>query len=173
MPTSWNRSPEEFHKIYIANTDNGNSKFFCTEEGKWTWIIYDVDQSFRSAEFNTVAEHLNPNGTGSEDRFSTALINGLLRNEGFREQFLRRFAWQMQNVWAPERVIAAIDAYEQALLPEMQRDCAKWGGSVSNWQSQVNALRTFAERRANYVISHVKSYFSLSDADLRTYGFTQ
>lgn len=160
-------------EIYIANTDNGNIKFFCTEEGKWTWIIYDVDQSFRSAEFNTVAEHLNPNGTGSEDRFSTALINGLLRNEGFREQFLRRFAWQIQNVWAPERVIAAIDAYEQAILPEMQRDCAKWGGSVSNWQSQVNALRTFAERRANYVISHVKSYFSLSDADLRTYGFTQ
>ena len=21
MPTTWNRSPEEFHKIYIANTD--------------------------------------------------------------------------------------------------------------------------------------------------------
>jgi len=21
MPTAWNRSPEEFHKIYLANTD--------------------------------------------------------------------------------------------------------------------------------------------------------
>ena len=21
MPTTWNRSPEEFHKIYVANTD--------------------------------------------------------------------------------------------------------------------------------------------------------
>ena len=21
MPTTWNRSPEEFHKIYIANTE--------------------------------------------------------------------------------------------------------------------------------------------------------
>ena len=21
MPTAWNRSPEEFHKIYVANTD--------------------------------------------------------------------------------------------------------------------------------------------------------
>ena len=21
MPTAWNRTPEEFHKIYIANTD--------------------------------------------------------------------------------------------------------------------------------------------------------
>lgn len=158
-------------EIYIANTDNGNIKFFRAGEGKWTWIYYDVDQSFTSYTFNTVAEHLNPAGTGSMDRFSTALINGLLRNAGFREQFLRRFAWQMENVWAPERVIAAIDAYEQAILPEMQRDCEKWNHTLSNWKSQVEVLRTFAKERPSRLLPMIKSYFSLSDAQMREYGF--
>ncbi len=158
-------------EIYIANIDNGNIKFFRANGGKWTWILYDVDQSFRSAEFDTVSEHLNPNGTGSMDRFSTALINGLLRNSGFREKFLRRFGWQLTNVWAEERVLAAIDSYEQAILPEMERDCEHWNLRFSDWQQEVEGVRTFARRRTEYVISHLKTYFSLSEDDLREYGF--
>lgn len=159
-------------EIYIANTDNGNIKFFRTDEGKWTWIFYDVDQSFATWSHDTVAAHLNPAGTGSMDRFSTALINGLLRNAGFRDQFLRRFAWQIENVWPSERVIAAIDAYEQVILPEMQRDCEKWGRTFSGWQQAVENLRTFASKRADNLVRQVKSYFSLSDDEMRGYGFT-
>jgi hypothetical protein len=32
---------------------------------------------------------LNPNGTGSFDRFSTELINALLKNKDFKEEFIR------------------------------------------------------------------------------------
>ncbi len=158
-------------EIYICNTDNGNIKFFKTTEGKWTWIFYDVDQSFRSANFDTVAEHLNKNGTGSMDRFSTALINGLLQNAEFKDKFLRRFAWQIQNVWSPERVNAAIDEYYAAIQPEMKRDCVKWGLTYENWEENVQALRSFANTRAKYVVSFVKSYFGLSDAEMQSYGF--
>ena len=158
-------------EIYIANTDNGNIKFFRTDGGKWTWIYYDVDQSFATYTHDTVAAHLNPAGTGSMNRFSTTLINGLLRNAGFREQFLRRFAWQMENVWAPERVLAAIDAYEEAIGPEMQRDCAKWGRTFSDWQNHVENLRTFASQRPGRLLPLIKSYFSLSDSQMREYGF--
>ena len=158
-------------EIYIANTDNGNIKFFRTDGGKWTWIYYDVDQSFTTYTHNTVAAHLNPAGTGSMNRFSTALINGLLRNREFRDKFLRRFAWQMENVWAPERVVAAIDAYERAIQPEMQRDCEKWDHSYADWQRHVNNLRTFARERPDRLLPMIKAYFSLSDAEMRQYGF--
>lgn len=160
-------------EIYIANTDNGNIKFFRTDGGKWTWIYYDVDQSFATYTHNTVAAHLNPAGTGSMNRFSTALINGLLRNTEFRDKFLRRFAWQMENVWAPERVVAAIDAYAQAIQPEMRRDCEKWNHTFSDWQRHVENLRTFATERPDKLLPMIKSYFSLSDADMRAYGFVK
>lgn len=159
-------------QIYICNTDNGNIKFFKVEGGKWTWIMYDVDQSFRSAYFDTVAEHLNPAGTGSMNRFSTAVICGLLENDGFRDQFLRRFAWQMETVWNADRVNAYIDKYYAAIQPEMQRDCARWEHTYSDWEAHVESLRTFAETRAAYVYDHVKAYFDLTDAQMQEYGFS-
>ena len=158
-------------EICICNTDNGNIKFFKTKNGKWTWIMYDVDQSFRSADFNTVAEHLNPNGTGSMDRFSTLLINRLLKNQGFKDKFLTRFGWQLTNVWCPENVNKAVDAIYEQIQPEMARDTVRWDNSYSDWEAQVRAIRTFANTRTAYVLKHVQSYFKLSDQQMVSYGF--
>ena len=158
-------------EIIICNTDNGNIKFFTTKNGKWTWIMFDVDQSFRSADFNTVAEHLNPNGTGSMDRFSTLLINRLLKNQTFKDKFLTRFGWQLTNVWNPENVNAAVDVIYELIRPEMARDCARWENSFSDWEAQVRAIRTFANTRTAYVLKHVQSYFKLTDAQMKSYGF--
>lgn len=159
-------------EIYVGNYDNGNIKFCRAGDTlKWTWIMYDVDQSFYNSQLNTVVEHLNPRGTGAADMYSTDLINGLLRNPGFRDQFFRRFAWQIENVWAPDRVLAAIDAYEQAILPDMGRDCEKWGRTIAAWQRSVNSLRDFAVERPTSIVTMLKSYFSLSDSEMRNYGF--
>ncbi|MBP5230460.1 MAG: CotH kinase family protein [Clostridia bacterium] len=158
-------------EIIICNTDNGNIKFFKTTNGKWTWIMYDVDQSFRSADFNTVAEHLNPNGTGSMDRFSTLLINRLLKNQTFKDKFLTRFGWQLTNVWNPENVNKAVDSIYEQIQPEMARDTVRWENSYSDWEAQVRAIRTFANTRTAYVLKHVQSYFKLTDAQMKSYGF--
>ena len=158
-------------EIIICNTDNGNIKFFTTKNGKWTWIMFDVDQSSRWADFNTVAEHLNPNGTGSMDRFSTLLINRLLKNQTFKDKFLTRFGWQLTNVWNPENVNAAVDVIYELIRPEMARDCARWENSFSDWEAQVRAIRTFANTRTAYVLKHVQSYFKLTDAQMKSYGF--
>ena len=158
-------------EIWICNTDNGNIKFFKTENGKWKWIMYDVDQSFRTAYFDTVAEHLNPAGTGSMDRFSTALINALLKRGEFKDAFLKRMAWQMNNVWTPEILNAAIDRYAAAIRPEMTRDCANWGLDYNNWEANVRALHEFANTRGDYMLQHIKKKFGLSDEQMRAYGF--
>lgn len=158
-------------EIIICNTDNGNIKFFKTDEGKWTWIMYDVDQSFRTAYFDTVTEHLNPGGTGSMDRFSTALITALLKRTAFRDAFLKRFAWQLREVWTPENIGAYIDRYYAAIKPEMKRDCNKWGLDYANWEANVQALREFADTRTDYVVKHIKSRFNLTDEQMRSYGF--
>ena len=75
-------------EICIANSDNGNIKFFKAGDGKWRWIMYDVDQAFKFPTNPTVQEHLNPAGTGSSDRFPTTLINALLKNDDFKEAFI-------------------------------------------------------------------------------------
>lgn len=158
-------------EIYIGNTDNGNIRFYQVEGMKWRWIMFDVDHGFRSVNTDTVADHLNPGGTGSMNRFPTTLINGLLKNNEFKDAFLRRFAWQIDNIWNVDKVIARIELFESRIEHDMQRDCVKWENSYSSWQSEVESLKYFARNRESYVLDDIQAYFNLSDSQMREYGF--
>ena len=158
-------------EMYIANPDNGNIRYFKTTDGKWKWIMYDTDYGFSSAGHNTVWEHLNPAGTGSGDNFSTKMINGLLKNPEFKEQFIRRIAWQINNIWTEENVNARIDELESLIAHDMKRDCAKQERNYSHWQSYVSSLRSFAPARNKQLPKLVQQHFGLTDAQMREYGF--
>lgn len=158
-------------EIYIANGDNGNIKFFKTPDMKWTWIMYDTDWGFTGPSIDTVAEHLNPWGTGSGDAFSTSLINGLLENDGFREDFLRRFAWQMETIWNPEQVLARVDELEALLAHDLVKDYKRWNRSYNDWVSDVEQVRTFTNTRQEKILVYIRSYFDLTDEQMREYGF--
>ena len=158
-------------EMIIGNADNGNIRFFTYEGGKWRWIMYDVDHGFRSASHNTVEAHLNPAGTGASDMFSTVLINALLKNPDFKKMFLEEMAYQLNNVWTPEIVNAYIDEFSGMIENDIARDCERWNHSYDTWVSSVESLRSFIDSRESYFISHVKSYFGLSDEEMREYGF--
>lgn len=160
-------------QIYIANSDNGNIRFFKTDEadGKWRWIMFDVDWSFDNYTHPTVFEHLNPAGTGSLNRFSTALINGLLKNTSFKEKFLKRMAWQINNIWTEESVYGRIDELKQMLSADMVRDCKKWNLSHSNWEKHIERLRNFQKNRPAEMYRQIKNHFKLSDSQMTELGY--
>ncbi len=158
-------------EMVIANTDNGNIRFFTYEGGKWRWIMYDVDHAFRTASYNTVSEHLNPAGTGGGDNFSTRLINSLLKNPEFKKKYLTEIAYQVNNVWNSETVDPYIDRYVALIENDIERDRIRWNKSYDGWKNSVKSLYSFTKNREAYVIQYVRSYFSLSDSEMRSYGF--
>ena len=158
-------------EIWIANGDNGNIKFFRIPGMKWTWIMYDTDWGFTGPSIDTVSEHLNPWGTGSGDAFSTSLINGLFENDGFREEFLRRFAWQMNTIWTEENILARVDELVALLEHDLVKDYQRWNRSYNDWLNDVEQVRTFARERHSKVVVYIQNYFHLTDAQMREYGF--
>lgn len=158
-------------QMYIANMDIDNIKFFKTPDIKWTWLFYDTDLSFSSPNYNTVTDYTNPSGTGSGS-LSTKLINALLKNPQFRENFLRRFAWQIENIWSVENVSARADELENLIKEDMKQDCTRWGTSYSGWQGSVAYLRKFPAERNPRITQFVQDYFGLTDVQMREYGFS-
>lgn len=158
-------------EIYVANSDNGNIKFFKTTEGKWTWILYDTDYGFTDSTSNTFISHLNPGGTGNANAYSTALINGLLRNPQFKEKFLRRLAWQIDNIWSVENVNAHIDALQAILQTDMTKDQDRWFRHAGSWEYHMDLLRSYTQTRNEHIPEFVRSYFKLTTEQLREYGF--
>ena len=158
-------------QMWIGNSDNGNVKFFKTTEHPWHWILFDTDQSFRSPNYDSVAAHLQPQSLYAMDTTSKTLILTLLPNEEFKEQFIRRIAWQMENVWTEENINGRIDEISAMIQPDVQKDCERWNVKYSLWESSVEHLRTFAHDRNRYFIGFVQKYFKLTDAQMRQYGF--
>ncbi len=158
-------------QMWTGNVDMGNIKFFKLPDGKWTWILYDTDLALTMAEYNSVEDHLNPAGTGADDLFSTALIVNLLKNDQFRDQFLRRLAWQAQTIWNTPQLLERIDYLENLVRPDMERDIARWNESLDFWNTKMGYMRYVVENRGRYVYAFIKNYFHLTDAQMQAYGF--
>ena len=158
-------------QICIANDDNSNVRFFLTEEGKWRWILYDTDLSLYRQDFNSVEEHLNPRGTGAKDYISTKLITSLLKNNAFKEAFLRRIAWQMDTIWTPENLHGRMDAMLEEISVDVAKDVVRWYDSLENWDKYLRVLRGCVDTRYEILIPQIQEYFDLSDEQMRQYGF--
>ncbi len=159
-------------QICVGNSDNSNVRFFTYEGGKWRWILYDIDHGMRNANFNSVFEHLNPRGTASGDYISTALINALLENKDFRDDFLRRMAWHLNTVWTEKNIHEKIDLFVSLIEGDMRKNCARWDYlTYEQWQGRLQDLRKYATVRKSYLVTYVQQYFDLSDREMRQYGF--
>ena len=157
-------------QMWIANTDLGNVKFFRTPDMSWQWALYDTDLSFRRVDHKSVTIMMTRNIYKRDFRSATLLIR-LMKNKDFKAKFLSRVAWAVNNVWNEESVVAQIDKVQAQVQGDMAKECARWGGNVSKWESNVQALRSFAKKRNTYFLADLKDYFNLSNAQMRAYGF--
>lgn len=157
-------------QMWIANTDLGNVKFFRTKDMVWHWALYDTDLSFRKVSHDSVSIMMNRNIYKRDFRSATLLIR-LMKNKTFKETFLRRMAWVVNNVWTEENVVARVDEFQAMLQKDMAKECARWGGSVKKWESNLQDLRDFAAKRTSYFLKDVQDCFGLSKAKMRSYGF--
>ena len=158
-------------QIWVGNLDNSNVRFFKTTDGKWTWILYDTDQSFYTLNYNSVKDHLNQNAIGEDDSTSKTLAVCLLKNPEFRDQFLTRMAWQINHIWTEENINARIDEIKARIEADLVKDCQRWGKSYTYWEQSVQTLRNFAAKRNSYLLPYIQNYFGLTQAQMAQYGF--
>ncbi len=155
-------------QLWINNTDSSNVKFFLNNEGKWTWALFDTDMSFSSPAVNTIRQQLKSPG---DDVICRTLLIRLLMNDAYRDYFLERAAWQVNNLWTQENINSRIDEIYGLIRHDMRKDTQRWNKSYEHWENSVEHLRSFAERRNSYFVGHIKSYFHLTWEEMGEYGF--
>ena len=140
------------------------------ELGQWRWMAFDVDNDLRYPFRDTMAWATDPN---AEYEWSTLFLRKLLENEGFRDEFLQRFASHMNITYDQNRVIGFIDSLQQNIAAEMPRHRQRWGApSEATWESEIELTRVFARRRRDYMIDDMFNYFNLTGMDNLTINIT-
>ncbi len=170
-------------QIYFANTDPGNIKFYRerTDDAKWRWIPYDFDWSMSSTEnrFNYVLK---------QDKKIYGIIQGLMKNSTFKKKFLSRFCELLNETLNPDRLMPLLRELTNEIAEEMPYHIERWNfrntddpryvsgilmsapSSMTRWETHISTAENWLRNRDADVIKYIKSYFGLSDADLKSYG---
>ena len=170
--------------IFFNNTDwpGNNIKYWKHPKGKWRWIMYDTDFGFgpwwnlNSFNNNTLNFALEPSGPGwPNPSWSTLLFRRLTKNIGFRNQFINRYADELNTRFLPANVIAHINKIYGSVSPEMTAHYERWGtdllgnngtppniNDIDAWINfYINEMRSFAVKRHPVVKDHILSEFNL------------
>ncbi len=170
-------------ELYIANYEWGNFNVQCwrprTADGKWRWVLWDVEGSFNIYPDGRTGDDVN-SFNYIEDPFlrHRELFDNLLSSDTFRDEFIHRFAAHLNTSFSSQRVNATIDSLQALIQPEIQRDIATWSGecqrdcgvtspfctirTVSDWENNVERMREFARGRPRNVRRHMLQKFGLS-----------
>ncbi len=157
-------------EIYIGNTDwpGNNIKYWCPNSGngKWRWILADLDFGFGvydpNINHNTLQFALETSGPAwPNPPWSTLLFRKLIVNPEFKREFASRFANYLNTIFEPNTVNHVIDSLQNNISYEIYYHNIKWQG-ISDWNGNIQFLRTFANLRPDYVRQHIINTLGLS-----------
>ncbi len=160
-------------EVYVTNNDMLNCRFFKSSEfddNRWHYIFYDLDYAWLNEDVNYYTKYLTSSrglGLPGTYVYENDIIKALFSSSVFRSLFVERLTYNMQNTWKLENVLARIDQLQASFEPEMARNQQRWGLSYSHWVSEVDELRQYAKDRDRYLRSQTKSFFGLTDAQIK------
>lgn len=161
-------------EIYYCNTDwpGNNVKYWRqrSTNGKWRWILWDMDFGFALYNDQSYATHptlqfatATNAPTWPNPPWSTLHIRLLLKNPEFRNRFIQTFTTALSTTFHPDRVIDVINSFQNRIKNEMPYHHQRWQLNLSNWNQQVQRLREFATQRNAYMYYHLATFFGLTD----------
>jgi|AGTN01.3.fsa_nt_gi CotH protein. len=148
------------NEIYIANNDPYNMQFYqVPPDGKWIQVYQDLDIAFYS--FDTLAMRMG-------DTAGSDLFNALLSYKPWRDAFIGRFAWALENIYSTARVTAMIDEAADLVRGEIAADHARWSElpTLEAWEAGVTRMLDFAKKRPAAIVGYLKSHFSLTQEQI-------
>jgi hypothetical protein len=136
-------------------------------EGKWRWILFDVDFGFNLYETNGQAEnHLSYLLTGIETRpgsnppWSTLLPRKLVQNPKIRIRFINLIADLLNTNFESTRVAATINEMAGHIATEAVRHRKRWGITERTASDHLKRMVSFAQERPGYLRGFVRDWFN-------------
>lgn len=129
---------------------------------KWRYTLWDMDATFKHYINYTGIPNTNPNADPCDpqslnpnppDDGHIAILNALLQNPGFKQYYVMRYFDLMNNGLSCNRMITVLDSMILVITPEMPRQITRWGGTMAQWQQNVQDLRNFILARCDSIVN--------------------
>lgn len=159
---------------YYGNTDQGNIRYWKSTEGKWRFMLYDLDWSLWNTNLSMNYTVLNRDIPPVTYVYSVyEIARKLYKNSEFKELYLKTLAYHLENTFKPERMNKIVDELAKEIETEMPYHIKRWpgmhSGNINTWKSSVKSFKNKLTNRYNYVTKNVKREFNLTNSEYKKY----
>ncbi len=159
-------------QIYTGNTDTLNIKRYRNPnaDGKWRWILYDLDWGF-SVDTNSFQRWLTAGNKGDGLRADNTFFIACMKNDTFRDRFLTYFGNRLANDLSSEQVVARFKERYDLLSTILPDHFERWGVSEKKYNKEVSELVDYAQSRPTRLLQFAKDSqaLNLSQSDMEKY----
>ena len=161
-------------------------------DGKWRYLLYDMDFSCQDYTHNTLQYALGNEkreyGWGNNetpDAWSTCLFRGLMQNSAFRERFLGFYRQYRHTLFRPEYLTQRFDDMVGEIYPELEATTQRWSIKRSaaadffpyltpeipdiqmqDYKTQLAAMREFLEKRLFWMDKYMQEFYASMGEDI-------
>lgn len=148
--------PQNNNVFWRLRLDRNNPEMPDGLDGRWRWILYDLDFAFHNSSLNLMT-------FATRDDPSAFLLRSLVMNKDFRYQFLSRFADLMNTSFLPPYLIQKIEHMQSVIELEISRHIDRWSlpESLDEWYANIENKKDFANNRPDVMREHLIDYFEL------------
>lgn len=165
-------------QIYVGNRDwpGNNFRFWRkrtansapgappAHDGRWRWILFDLDTSFGDPPadppgYDSLLHATLEGGTAwPNPDWSTLLFRNLLQNREFRHQFINTMAGLMNSIFLPSNALPLLDEFEARIAPHLPEFRGRYIGAAT---TDAAVQRAYIEQRPAHVRQHMMEFFGL------------
>jgi len=150
-----------------------NVRYFRSTEGdgKYRMALFDLDAAMKNGFASWECIFGDASHLGYSNSALTSVLESLLKNDEFRQAFLKRYGEVYDTALSNEKILERIDHYERLLLPEIARDRERWQYPLWQWSSDVDALRqTIVEKNwQRYCVERLSVYIHITQEEMERY----
>ncbi len=129
--------------------------------GKWRYFVYDLDFGLAlQGSVNDDRLEIARNPTASS--YTSNMFDKILDNPTFKKYFINRYADLINTIFLPSEMLPIMHQFQDSMAYDMTRHFAKWGSSVSSWQSRINSMVSFINARPAIVRDQIESQFNMN-----------
>jgi len=159
-------------EVFAGNYDwlSNNVKFWKPDDGKWQWLYWDTDHglgliysTFGEVNWNTLVWSLTFSDRAWPNGYHNILIRNLLKNETYKEDFIKRFTQLLSTSLSFEYTKPLLDSMKSLYEKDMMIHTGHWGRSMSNWENACKIVENYLLHRPEAVLIHLRNHFGLQD----------
>ncbi len=156
--------PENNVKVWRNKNPDDPSGF----DTKWHFTLLDLDMGL--SYFDSTTERGNFFWAFDSNSVCGTMMRALMKNQGFKNQFMTRYCDVINNHLTPDRLTAIFDELYAVRNPLMSLQEGRWkndsGFTYARWQNQCSRIYVFVRNRAPYALEHFYNHFGISEGDL-------